>query len=481
VKFASALLLALLSGGVHAQSINWVGGGQAAQGHSLSVTANLSSLGATIPSSFIGFSADTTDFINGFYQGTTGSWSSAGFTGNAASFISLAQLVLGSGCTFRLGGSDSDAGTPPTVTSGMANNLNSFLGAIGCPTLIYGLDLVANNSAAAATTAGTLATAIGTANVVFQFGNEPSLESITAANYVTRWNAYYTAVTGTVGGAKLAATDDIINPGWGSVPTVISQLTPGLAGLTMVTEHWYPFCNGMFSSPVPAILLSQIQMQQFTTGGLSPGSTGQYLINTQAYGATPQRMTETNSICSRGQAGMSDRMMASAWFINTAIVLANQGWAGMNPFQVWFGGIGNYNPTVITADNNFAPSPVFYGMFLFAKIQGQQTAALAYANSGTNIVGIATKGGNGNANILVVNNDVLNPVSVKPDQSSAWTTAKVLLVNDSDGNGCASSVPFVGGAAIGESGAWTGGPTTINSGASVTIPPCGAALIQIQP
>jgi hypothetical protein len=222
-------------------------------------------------------------------------------------------------------------------------------------------------------------------------------------------------------------------------------------------------------------------MQEFASGGLTPAAGSPYLTNTYAYGATPQRMSETNSICSRGQAGMSDRMMAAAWFVNTAIILANQGWTGMNIHSVWTGGIGNYNPVFIAPDNNFNAMPVFYGMYLFSKIQGQQIAALAFTNSGTNIAGISTKGGNGNANILIVNNDTVNPVSVKPNQSSAWTTANVLLVKDGDGNGCASSSPIVGGAAIGESGSWSGAATSINNGASVSIPPCGAALISIQP
>jgi hypothetical protein len=468
-----------LSFAAQAQSLSSISQTAAPTGvRNVKLTANLSSLGSTISSNFVGISGEVGDFVNGFYQGTSGQWTSNGFTGNAASYISLVNL-LGSAGEFRLGGGSSNVGTAPNITSGMSTSLNSFLGGLGGNwKLIYGLDLNAANSAAAATTAGNLATAVGTANVTFQFGNEPSLNGFTSATYTTAWNSYYTAVSGAVAGVKVAAVDDIINPGWGSVPTVVAGLTPGLAGMSFVSEHWYAFCSGVFASPVPIYLLSQIQMQQFASGGFS-GSIGQYLVNTQAYGTTPQRMTETNSLCSRGQAGMSDRLMAAAWFINTAIVLANQGWAGMNVHSVWTGGIGVYNPMLITADNNFTATPIFYGMYLFSKIQGQQIAALAFSNAVSNIAGIATVGGGGDANILAVNNDVSNPVLITPDQSTNWSTANVLRVK---GNaGCSEANPTIGGASIGESGAWSGAAFALSKGQSVTLGPCEAALIQIQP
>lgn len=417
----AACAMALLLCASHAQtpaSSVASGGRGAPLARTATVVANVAGSGITIPSNFVGLSSETIDFTNGFYQGSSGSWTSAGNTGFAASYINLAKL-LGANGVFRIGGGTSDAATAPTISAGMATNLNTFLTALGAGwTLIYGLDLVANDTATAATTASNLATAVGVNNVTFQFGNEPSLGALSAAQYETRWNSYYTAVSGAVGGVHVGAVDDIMNVGWGSVPTVVAALTPGVAGMSFISQHWYSFCNGSWASPVPAVLLSSIIVNANAATAAGPGyfaganNGAGYLANNGKYGSVLQRMSETNTICSHGTAGMSDRMMASTWFINLAMILASNGWAGMNVHGTWgqTPNVGIYNPLVIQLDGNFGPGTVFYGMFLFSKIVGQQI--VPSAASGGNVTAIATKGGGGNANIIIVNNDVGNPVSV---------------------------------------------------------------------
>ena len=194
-------------------------------------------------------------------------------------------------------------------------------------------------------------------------------------------------------------------------------------------------------------------------------------------------ITESFKGASGGLVGVSDRLAAAAWYVNEAIVFANIGWSGINTHNANQSiSIPNdpYDPVVQQVDGNFGPGPIFYGMYLFSKIEGQQTAAVAVGGN-ANVNAIATKGGNGNANILVVNNDANGPVAVTPAQSSAWTTANVLKLSTSDGANCTSANPTVGGQPIGEGGTWTGAPYSIANGASVTLNPCEAALIQIQP
>jgi hypothetical protein len=426
------------------------------------VTANLSGSGPTIPANFIGLSGEVGDFTNGYYQGTTGS---------AASFINLAKL-LGSNGIFRLGGLSSDTSALATVNSTQANNIAAFLTQIGGGwSLIYGLCGVCSNSGLAATQATSLASAMGTANVIFQYTNEPIDGShFTVSAFQTMWNSYDSAVKTAVSGAKSAAWDD---GNWGQTQTAINGLTGGVSGLSLLTQHWYPYCKNDFSTPQPGALISAVY---------SFGFTG----NITYAGATAIRVTETNSLCGSGQLGMSDRMMSATWFLNAAMQFAKFGFAGINVhshfgwFQTPQGAAGVYNAFVQQADNGFSPGPIFYGMLLFSKIGGQQIIPFAIGGN-NNIEVIATKGGNGNANIIAVNNDVFSPVTVTPAQSSAWTTANVLLVKDADGAGCASANPIIGGQAIGESGSWSGTSTSLANGASVAIPPCGAALIQIQP
>lgn len=459
--------------------------GTAPAAKAATVTVNTSGSGSTIPANFVGLSGEVGDFVNGFYQGTSGTWTSNSVTGNAASFISLMNL-LGSAGTFRLGGGSADTGSAPSITSGMSTNLNSFLGGLGASwTAIYTLDAVANDSATATTTVSNLTTAIGVNNIVFQIGNEPSLNGFTAATYETRWNAYNTAITASVASAKFAAIDDEFNFGWGDPVTVANALTPTLSGMQFLSQHWYSFCRNTFTSPVPSFLLSSVLMNAnsvpstASSGWFSAANQGfAYLAKQGLTGSVKQRMSETNSICARGQTGMSDRLMASTWFLNLAIILANNGWAGMNVHEVWTGGVGVYNPAIVQADQNFAPGTVFYGMYLFAKIEGQQILPSSVGGNG-NVVALATKGGNGNANIIAVNNDISSPVAVTPAQAASWTTATVLQIKG--GAGCAEANPTIGGKAIGESGAWSGSSFSINNGQAVNLGPCESALIQIQP
>lgn len=422
------------------------------------VSVDLATLGATIPADFVGISAEVGDLIKGSYQGTTGS---------AASYIGLLSL-LGSSGKFRIGGGSSDSVTPPALTQAIANNLASFVTALGAGwTVVYGLDLVANDSATAATQAGFMNTALGT-KVAFQMGNEPFTSgNFSVGSYQTAWNAYYTAITAAVPSAKFDACDDNNQT---TTQTAIPGLTPGLAGLTGVTAHYYSGAAGAGINDWPALLAA------LKTGTFNS-------LYTYASGSSkPVFMSEANSLSFGGQVGVSDRLMAQAWFINLAITLAKIGWAGFcvqSTFSYAGQLNGVYNPLVKQANGNFKPSPIFYGMYLFSRLAGRQLAASTQGGT-ANINSIAVKQANGQAAILVVNNDATETAIIKPMQSAAWTTANVLLSRDSDGVGPTSASLMLGGAAIGESGSWSGVPFIINSGDTVAIPPCGAALILIQ-
>jgi hypothetical protein len=454
-------------------------GGDSPSIRQASINVNLASTSFTIPSNFIGLSGSVGDFVNGFYQGASGTWTSNGVTASASSFLSVFNLLWPSGCLFRLGGSSADTATAPNITSGMASNLNTFIAAMGSSgcSLIYGLDLVANNPTAAASTALTLTGAISPSITTFQFGNEPSLNGFTGSAYISRWNTYYAAVTGSVSGASYAAIDDLVNGNLGVPADIAASLTPGLGGLKYITEHWYPFCKNTVISPNAPALLNAPFVQQQSVNLSGAGNMG-YLISQNQVPAFTLRMTETNSICVGGQAGMSDRLMGATWFLELAIILAKNGWSGLNIHNEWNSFVGVYNLVVAQPDQNFLPTPEFYGLYLFSKITGQQIVASSVTGSAP-VQAIATKGINGNANIIAVNSDPWLPANVTVDQSSAWTTATLLQVKGSAG--CSEANPIIGGQPFGESGSWSGSSSSLARGASILLGPCEAALISIQP
>lgn len=436
--------------------------------------ANLSATGYTIPSSFVGLSVETGDLISGMFQGTTGA---------NGSFLSMMRL-LGVNGSLRVGGNSSDSmPSAPALTQPIANNLSSFIASAGAGwKLMYGLDLAINDSAVAATQAGFVATAMGGgANVVFQFGNESIGAYVTKAQYITNWNAYYTAVSGAVAGLKVAATDC---EDFGDTQSVLASLTPGAAGMTYATQHWYGSLNGSpYTVTNASQMISTVAINSYLNAGTGNAAAPYVGYNFNSYWANQngvkQRLTESNNINNLGLLNFSDRMMSATWYLNQAIAFANDGWDGINTHASYgIAGVGKYNP-IVSKDSGttYQAAPEFYGLYLFSKLQGQQTIALAIGGN-ANVVGIATKGGGGNANILAVNNDTSSSSAVTPGQSSAWTAATVLLLSGTD---CSDAAPALGGAIIGPGGSWSGSTTSINNGDSIAIPPCGAALIQIQP
>lgn len=466
MRIAAAFLAFFLASSLAYPQVAQIGSIGSNSAKVTTILADTGSSGITIPSNFVGLSVEVQDYVvKGYFQGTSGTWNG---NASASSFISLVGL-LGANGSFRIGGSSADTVTSPALTQPMANNLQTFLAAIGAGwTPIYGLDLKAADSATAATQAGFLATTFGAANVVFQMGNEPvSSGNFTNGTYATAWNAYYTAITAAVPTAKFSAWDEF---NWGSAQTVINSLTPSVSGLQNVTYHWYNI-NG--TVPNTSYLLNSIANFKAT-----------FSSNTVWAGSVKQRLSETNSINCGGQDGFSNRMMAATWYLNQAIMLANLGYAGINTHMFFTGETcalpqGYYNAVVRQPDQNFAPGPVFYGLYLFSKISGQQIINSAISGNAF-IAAIATLRAAGKANILITNNDQFDSIPVTPQQSAAWSTATVLKVTSPTGNGCNETAPALGGQPIGESGSWSGASFSISNGQSFILGPCEAALVQVQ-
>lgn len=430
--------------------------------YNATATATTISPGITVPVGYVGVSVEAQDLISGYFQGSSGTWNGVA---SASSFIGLANL-LGTSGSFRIGGSSCSTSTTPALTLVIAVAMNTFLTALGAGWTkpIYCLDLFANNAALATTQAGYMATAFGAMNVSLQLDNEPlSSGQFTASTYQAAWNSYYATIKASVPTSVFAAWDDY---SYGQTQSIVNGLTPGVSGLTSVTYHWYN-SNGALTTPTDFIN--------------SSANVSFWSFNTVWAGSTPQRLTETNSVNIGGVNGLSSGLIAATWFINQAATLIPLGYAGVN-IHMFFGGEspgkaqGIYNPFVLQADQNFAPGAIFYGMYLIAKLQGQRLLPLSINNS--SVVGLSTMGGNGNANILLVNNSQSSFASVTVSQDAAWTTAKQLILS---GTSCYDTAPKLGGQFIGESGAWNGTPATISNGQATIIPPCGAALVQIQP
>lgn len=430
------------------------------------VTANLASTSFTVPTNFVGWSQEQADVI--YYPGF--------FDSTNASFVNLTKL-LGPCGFIRVGGNTQDTpnsftSTTPVWTSGLATGLANMANALGsCWTINVGLDLKHNNSTQPMANITAINAAFsGLSNtLMYNFGNEPDLFGISESTYQTNWNAFYTTYLADGFTNVLEATEvsSASNYAW------IDGLTPGVSGLSLETTHYYQGANPTSFAAVISNSLSQSFASQIAH---APGK---------------YRLDETNMGFDSLTQGISNATVGTAWYLNMSTRLAGQGGVGLSPhvcgstqcataggFPGRTGWLSNwYN----VSGSNYSPAPIFYGMYLFSKIEGQPIAATTNSGSGS-IGSFATIGGGGNANIIVVNNSTTNQVNIKPAQSNSWSTAKIFNVEPGSVNGCGDVAPqTLNNTPIGNGGANVQAAYTITNGQVVNLQPCGAALIQIQP
>lgn len=439
-------------------------GGMPAVINAETVTANLASTSNTIPTTFVGISQELSDVI--LQTGQTGApWTGPLYTGTNTSLIGLFNL-LGPTGHIRIGGNSQDLSTLPNVTSGNATALAAFMSGLGSGwTMCYGLDLGINNSSDAVTQAGLILTAFPAA--VFSIGNEPDLYGISEATYQTNWNSYYSALTTAYPSIVLEGPDLSTNNET-TLASYTNGLTPGKTGLSYVTFHYYP--EGATVNSIATAISDAASSSWSSFISYEPN----------------MRIDEMAAAYGEHVSGTVDRLFGATWYLNVAVTAAAAGMLGVDDHNAVLDGNTFTAPWIASVElqdlgtNKWGPSPIFYGLFLFSKLQGETIAATTKSGTGT-VKALSTVGANGNANILVINDDTINPVKITPNQNTAWTSAKVLQIAAGTNTGCTDSTPNVGGAPIGEGGVWVGSPYTISSGGSFVLYPCEAALVQIQP
>ncbi len=410
------------------------------------IQANLASTSFTIPINFIGASIELSDAIadNVYVPSNT-------------SLINVFKaLFTGNGCILRYGGSSEDTTVPPALTQAIANDIAGFTQNVGCK-MHYGLDGYANNPTVAATQAGYIINAMGVGNVSFAIGNEPDLWGLGYAAYGTIFNAaeaYVLAVnsSATFEGPEVACT------GCGGVIQAYQNATDRTpAQMTAVTGHYYPYGQ---PTAIPTF-------QQMTTS-CNNGDFSSYT----SY-ASNMRINESNAVAGGGLPGLNDRMASASWYICVSSILAKLGYIGYSNHNH----IGSYyNLYHENGDTTWTPNPVFYGAYLFTRLLGQTIISTTNTNLDANASVIATLNSNSKANILVANNNWTTNLTFKPTETGTWSNGTVLLLN---GASCAEINPTLGGSSFGEGAAWSGTTTPITNGQTVTIPPCGAALVSI--
>jgi hypothetical protein len=323
--------------------------------------------------------------------------------------------------------------------------LAGFLKATGWQ-IIYGINL--GGSATGATTPALAAAEVayaaqqfGSSLLGIEIGNECDLYGNTGNYYAGNWSlAQFEALWSQYRAAILAVTPGVPITG------------PADAG----SESTWTVPFGQYATKQQIVLLTQ---HYYRANGQLPTSTVQYLVTpdttlvsdlailqagAQAIGV-PYRMSECNSYYNGGADGVSDAYASSLWVLDYLFDCALGGASGVN-----FHGGGNADGYTPIADSNGVVQmarPEYYGILLFA-LAGQGTLLQTQITAGgLNATAYAVKSASGGINVILVNKDSAQNLTVTMQLPQTIHTATLLELTQST-SGAAPSLSATSGVTI---------------------------------
>lgn len=263
-------------------------------------------------------------------------------------------------------------------------NLKAFLDATGWRA-IYGLNLANGTPEAAAEEAAFVAKTLGAKLLYFQVGNEVDLfdrsvrpKGWTVDEYFAEWLRFARAITERVPAAQFSAPDVSGKMSWVSRFAELLKATENAPKVAAITHHYY--VGGPPSDPK----LTREKML-----GVDPRVAHDAEIVTAAakeLGARV-RLTESNTSYHGGKPGVSDVFASTLWAGEYALMLARDGYAGLNlhggggkqvadslggrlpgeallpPGSEWHPS-PFYTPIADAEKGGYAAEPVYYGLLL---------------------------------------------------------------------------------------------------------------------
>jgi glycosyl hydrolase family 79 len=384
--------------------------------------------------------------------------------------------------SLRIGGNSVDKTTWTPAGAGLTSgqvapfdvdNLAAFLKATGW-SVLYGVNLGQSTPALAAAEITYAQQSLGSSLTGIEIGNEPDLyggnyfpSPWTYAEYLALWQSFANTILQAVPNAPLTGPT-IASPG--NIETWTKPFSQTEAKvINLLTQHYYRG-NGQSASSTIADLLSPDAALITMLSNLDAISSSSVL---------PFRIAETNSFYNGGASGVSDSYASALWILDHLFNIALGGGIGAN-----FHGGGDGTGYTPIADNNgqvVEARPEFYGMLLFTLAgQGtlQQTAVDA---NGLNVSAYTVKPATGGLNLIVVNKDATNNLSLTIECPQAVSSATLSLMTGPSLP--ATTGVTIQGAPINPDGSFSPGlPYTVPaSGTQVTayLNPASAALIQI--
>jgi hypothetical protein len=333
------------------------------------------------------------------------------------------------------------------VTVEAIRNLSEFLQATGW-TCVYGIGMGTNTPARAAEEAAFVADTLGNRLQYFQIGNEVDLfdrhlrdpKTWSAKTYLEEWLAVARAIAARLPGAKFGMPDVASKISWLSEIADQWSSIQAPPRVTTLTHHYY--FGGPATNPDVNIpnLLNPATMQKV-----------QNTANTAAAAASKigarVRMTEGNTCYRGGKPGVSDVFAAALWAADYSLLLASNGYSGVNlhggtgksvansvggslpgyallrangetPEQIAAHPHPFYTP-IATFGSDYLLEPVAYGLRFAGSVSDGILLKTEFSTelqaAGLNATAYAAKLTSGQTSVIILNKDAVTDLDVELD------------------------------------------------------------------
>jgi hypothetical protein len=455
------------------------------------VTAQLPTTPQTIPNNFMGLS----------YQK---SWISTRFptTTNSALLALLKKLgpgVLRIVAEAPFGSSEWNPNGPGLVYGTVAPpdlaRLAAVLKAANWQ-ILYGIQLVNNTPANAASEAAVAAQEFGSSLLGFEIGNEPDqyanavygnpvepqLAGYTWADYISTtpvydsngnllpsWPAFASAIESAAPNAPLTGPTGTFS--WAINFAGTSQASE----ISLLTRHYYalpplmspPPTVSQLLTPDPRVATQFPQLAQAAAGANIPGG---------------YRISECNSVAGASVPGVTNSFGAALWTIDFLFQNAVYSSSGVN-----FNGGGSdqtsYSPIYDDGTNVTGIGPDYYGLLAAYSLlrPGAKLMTTQVTPAPTTFSAYAVQRTNGTTWFILSNKDPNNDITVSVTRPGSSTAANSLLLTAPSLT--ATSGIQLGGSSVGINGSWSAASNPslnmVGTSAVVTIPAGSAQIVQL--
>ena len=282
--------------------------------------------------------------------------------------------------------------------------------------------------------------------------------------YLTEYQAWHGAISKAVPGIRFAAPDTARTGNW-----VEQMAREGKGQVQLLTTHYYR--NGERRGSAGQLLTPDPRLKEELT----------LLRDASQRSGIPWRMCEINSFSGGGLPGVSDTFADTLWTLNTMLLAAQYGCAGVNMEtgvnQLGF--VSSYSPIQDDGDGKNSAGAPYYGMLAFATaFAGCHQSMPLEPGDETESVHAYVLGARGKPRSVTIVNMASTSDAHVGFESLGTKHANVLrLVAPSAGS--KSGVTF-GAATVDETGRWRPRSHERAGNGQVHVPPMSAAVLLLE-